>query len=78
MVKNRYKISLQDYGCIANSWIFIQNEELLPTGISFPQKYPACRQVFPRQKEKIESNSEKEKIVNKCLTIPTTTVDTTT
>jgi hypothetical protein len=27
---------LQDFGCLANYWIFIQNKELLPTGISFP------------------------------------------
>ena len=38
MVKNRYKNNLQDFGCLANYWIFIQNKELLPTGISFPKK----------------------------------------
>ena len=36
MVKNRYKNNLQDFGCLANYWIFIQNGTLLPTGISFP------------------------------------------
>ena len=36
MVKNRYKINLQDFGSLANYWIFIQNGTLLPTGILFP------------------------------------------
>ena len=36
MVKNRYKNNLQDFSCLANYWIFIQNGMLLPTGISFP------------------------------------------
>ena len=36
MVKNRYKNNLQDFGSLANYWIFIQNGALLPTGISFP------------------------------------------
>ena len=37
MVKNRYKNNLQDFACLANYWIFIQNGTLLPTGISFPK-----------------------------------------
>lgn len=28
---------MQDFGCLANYWIFIQNGTLLPTGISFPK-----------------------------------------
>lgn len=28
--------NLQDFGCLANYWIFIQNGTLLPTGILFP------------------------------------------
>ena len=38
MVKNRYKKSFGDFLYFSETCIFIQNKELLPTGISFPKK----------------------------------------
>ena len=47
MVKNRYKKSFGDFLYFSETCIFIQNKELLPTGISFPIKFGAENRLYP-------------------------------